>query len=213
VGVEPMLGYFAAGRIVCSDAHVAASAPIVARAIVLGVTLSLIAAQALGQEAPVPGAQPPATTTPDPSNPGDKPGFIDAFGRFVGDSAAKLNSQLKGANETLSTIGSQTTDAAKGAVSAAKDAMDTARDTASTMIGLPSTRVVTGHETCAMAPNGAPDCRAAADTACRNKGFASGRSVDTQTAQKCPPHVWLSGRPPAEGECPVETWLTRAICQ
>ena len=182
----------------------------------LSVALSLIVAQALAEEG-VPPAAPPATTAPEPPNPNYKPGFIDAFGRLIGDQASKLNSQIKGANESLGTIGSQTTDAAKdaakGAVGAAKDAVDTARDAAGSIIGLPSTHVVTGHEPCAIAANGAPDCRAAADAACRGKGFASGRSLDTQSTQKCPARVWLSLRPPAEGECPVETFVTRAVCQ
>jgi hypothetical protein len=53
----------------------------------------------------------------------------------------------------------------------------------------------------------------AADAACRGKGFGSGRSLDTQSAQNCPPGVWLSGRLPATGDCPLETFVTRAICQ
>jgi hypothetical protein len=183
--------------------------------ILLSLALSLVAARAVAEEPPT--APPPAATAPEPSNPNYKPGFIDAFGRLIGDSASRLNSQIKGANETLGTIGSQTTDvakdAAKGAVGAAKDAVDTARDAAGSIIGLPSTHVVTGHELCAAAPNGAPDCRAAADAACRGKGFASGRSLDTQSTKKCPARVWLSLRPPAEGECPVETFVTRAVCQ
>jgi hypothetical protein len=152
-------------------------------------------------------APPSAAPAPagQPAN-GYQPGFIDVFGRFIGDSAAKLNSQLKNANETLGELGDQTTDAAKGAVGTAKDA-------AGTIIGLPNARIVTGRERCAAAANGAPDCRAAADAACRSKGFASGRSLDTQSAQKCPARVWLSGRLPAEGECPLETYVTRAVCQ
>jgi hypothetical protein len=39
------------------------------------------------------------------------------------------------------------------------------------------------------------------------------RSLDTQSAQKCPARVWLSGRLPAENECPLETFVTRAVCQ
>jgi hypothetical protein len=163
--------------------------------------------------APVPAAQPPAAQppatqppAPEPPNADYQPGFIDAFGRFIGESAAKLNSQIKSTNETLGGIGSQTSDAAKGAVGTAKDA-------AGTIMGLPNARIVTGRERCAAAPNGAPDCRAAADAACRSKGFASGRSLDTQSAQKCPARVWLSGRMPAEGDCSLETFVTRAVCQ
>jgi hypothetical protein len=154
-----------------------------------------------------PAAQPPAAQ---PQNPGFRPGFIDAFGRFIDDSAAKLNSQLKSTNETLGNIGSQTSGAAKDA---AIGAVGTARDAAGTIVGLPSARMVSGRERCETAPNGAPDCRAAADAACRAKGFGAGRSLDTQSVQKCPARVWLSGHLPAEGECPHETFVTRAVCQ
>jgi hypothetical protein len=163
--------------------------------------------------AQAPAAQPPATQPPaleppaaQPPNTDYQPGFIDAFGRFIGESAAKLNSQIKSTNETLGGIGSQTSDAAKGAVGSAKEA-------AGSIMGLPNARIVTGRERCAAAQNGAPDCRAAADAACRSKGFASGRSLDTQSAQKCPARVWLSGRMPVEGDCSLETFVTRAVCQ
>jgi len=167
--------------------------------------------------APVPPVPPPATQPPaaqpsaaPPPNPNYQPGFIDVFGRFIGESAAKLNSQfnsqLKSTNETLGNLGSQTTDAAKGAVG-------TARDAAGAIMGLPNARIVAGRERCAAAANGAPDCRAAADAACRSKGFSSGKILDTQSAQKCPARVWLSGRMPAEGDCQLETFVTRAVCQ
>ena len=142
-----------------------------------------------------------------------QPGFIDAFGRFMEESAAKLNSQLKNAHDTLGGIGNQTSGAAKGAVDTAKGAADAAKGAADAIIGLPNARIVTGKEPCARSANGAPDCRAAADAACRGKGFASGKSLDTQTTQKCPARVWLSGRLPADGDCALETFVTRAVCQ
>lgn len=162
---------------------------------------------------PPPAAEPPSAQSPPappPSAPPQNPGFIDAFGRFIDDSAAKLNSQLKSTNETLGNIGSQTGGAAKDA---AIGAVGTARDAAGTIVGLPSARMVSGRERCGTAPNGAPDCRAAADAACRAKGFGAGRSLDTQSVQKCPARVWLSGHLPAPDECPHETFVTRAVCQ
>jgi hypothetical protein len=164
--------------------------------------------------APAPAAQPPSAQSPSGAQPSStqspaanyQPGFIDVFGRFIGDSTAKLNSQFKSANQTLGDIGNQTTDAAK-------DAVGNARNAAGTIIGLPNARIVTSHERCTAAPNGVPDCHAAADAACRNKGFASGKSLDTQSTRKCPPRVWLSGRFPSEGDCSLETFVTRAVCQ
>jgi hypothetical protein len=184
-----------------------------------------LAPTALAPTAQAPAAQPfttqPPTAQPptaQPPNGNYQPGFIDAFGRFIGESASKLNSQLKSTNETLGNLGSQTTSAAKDAAqgaaqAAAQAALGTAKEAAGVIIGLPSQHIVTGRERCAAAANGAPDCRSAADAACRAKGFAAGKSLDTQSAQKCPARVWLSGRLPADGDCQLETFVTRAVCQ
>ena len=48
-------------------------------------------------------------------------------------------------------------------------------------------RIVIGRERCTVAPNGAPDCRVAADTLCRANGYNTGSSVDFETAEECPP--------------------------
>jgi hypothetical protein len=190
---------------------------------------ALVVGAAFAQETPssAPGAPAPAQDAA-PNPPPNRPGFIDAFGRFIGDSAAKLNSQLKdandalgtqlrnandtlgsgfkNANEALSGVGSETGEAAKGAIGAA-------RDTAGTIIGLPGTHIVNGRERCAEAANGAPDCRAAAEAACRGKGFASGRMLDTQSERKCPVSAFLTGRLPSKEDCPAQTFVIRAICQ
>jgi len=182
----------------------------VAAAAVLALSVSATGAGAephLSVASPSGGPDQPAAPPPDPSY---QPGFIDAFGRFIGESAAKLDSQLKTTNETLGHLGSQTTDAAKDA---AKDAVGTAKEAAGALVDLPNARIVTGRERCTAAPNGAPDCRAAADTVCRVKGFTTGKGLDTQSTQNCPARVWLSGRPPQDGDCRLETYLTRAVCQ
>jgi len=172
----------------------------------VAIAAALIAFQCLAQDAkpePQAGAGgPPASESSDDF----RPGPIEALGRLMKDSAAKLNSQLNHAHEALGDIGNQTGDAAKGAADNAKNAADA-------IIGLPNTRIVASHEACAAAANGAPDCRAAADAACRGKGFGSGKVLDTQTTQKCPAWVWLSGRPPPDGACSRETFVTQAACQ
>ena len=113
--------------------------------------------------------------------------------------ANKLKSDMQGAQENLDKLG-------KGAREAAKDATGT-------VMGLPGTRVVTGRERCAVAQNGGPDCQAAAATVCRGKGFQTGKSLDTQSEQKCPARVLLEGRAPNASECPTEIFVTRAVCQ
>jgi hypothetical protein len=143
--------------------------------------------QAQPQAAPPQGApqQPPAF----------QPGFLDALGRWIGDSKSKIDEQFK-----------STTDAAKDAAGAAGQATGV-------ILGLPGTRVVLGRERCPVAPNGGADCAPAANALCRSKGFGAGRGFDISSAQKCPAWVWLSGRPPPDGICTTETFVSRAVCQ
>src|SRR5262245_52094290 len=157
----------------------------------------VMAAAAVAQEAE---PQPPTPTQPqrqtDPQQfPAFQPGFLDALGRFLGDSKSKLDDQFK-----------STTDAARGAADAAGQATGA-------ILGLPGTRVAIGRERCAVAANRAPDCAPAADALCRAMGVDVGKGVDINTAQKCPTWVWLSGRPPPDGVCVTETFVLRAMCR
>jgi type IV secretory pathway TrbL component len=110
-----------------------------------------------------------------------------------------LNSGISGARGQLDKAG----DVAKGAA-------DTA---AGAIAKLPVGRMVDGREKCTVAPNGSPDCYAAASLICKAKGYGEGKSVDTHSAQKCSARVWISGRSPKEGECATETYVIRAVCQ
>jgi hypothetical protein len=139
--------------------------------------------------------QPAAPVPPEPF----KPGFIDAFGRWLEQGAAKLKSDMQGAQENFDKLGNQ--------------ARDSAKETTGTVIGLPNARVVTGRERCAAIKGGGSDCQAAADTVCRGKGFQGGNSVDTQSEQKCPTKLLLEGRAPNDTECPTTIFVTRAMCQ
>jgi hypothetical protein len=139
-------------------------------------------------------------TSPQPKStpPANRPGFIDAFGHWIESSVSDWNAGLKGAADV------------------AKDAADAAttvtRDTAGAVVRFPGTRVIAERATCPTAPNGAPDCRAAAEAICKAHGFAEGRSIDFQTAEKCPP-IALN-RPDAEPpRCVIESYVTRALCQ
>jgi hypothetical protein len=136
---------------------------------------------------------------PADANPAFRPGFIDVFGRWLEQGASKLKSDMQGAQENIDKLGSQARDAAK--------------DATGTVIGLPNARATTGRERCTPAGNGAPDCPAAAAALCRGKGFQTGRSLDTQSEQKCPTKLLLEGRAPNNTECPTEIFVTRAMCQ
>jgi hypothetical protein len=147
----------------------------------------------------VPPSVPQAEAQPEQSAPAlppsHRPGFLDALGRWFGDSKAAFDSQFKNTQEALGTMGS------------------TARDAAGSVIAIPGTRVITGRQLCPPAANGAPDCQPGVDALCRAKGFQTGRSLEVTSGQRCPARVYIENRPPKEGECRMETYVTRAMCQ
>jgi hypothetical protein len=161
--------------------------------------------------------QKPAPANPPAPAQDYAPGILDSVGRWLKDAFSRLGSNVEGARGTLGDLGGRATEAAKRAANTAQGAADTARnaakEAADAVARLPNARVVNGRERCAVAANGAPDCRRAAEAVCRSKGFGSGTSLDIQSAQKCPARVWLSRRQPEPGECDVESFVTRAVCQ
>jgi hypothetical protein len=172
----------------------------------LAAALLLPAGAGHGQQAPTaaPDQPTPQPKIAPPVEPG-RPGFIDAVGHWIGDSVSNWNSGLKGAADVAK-------DAAGAAGDAAKGAASVATDTAGAVARIPATRVIAERATCPVAPNGAPDCRTAAETICKAHGFASGSSIDFQTAEKCPP-IALNhpdGEPP---RCVIESYVTRALCR
>lgn len=182
--------------------------------------------QAVQQQAPsqeVPQSAPQeaaALEAQQPAHPksGFRPGFIDAFSRWIGRATTSVQTGFEKATGAVSGLGGNATkavsDAAGTATGAAKAAKEAAQGALDSMSRLPNTGLVRGHERCAVAPNGGPDCVAAANTLCRTNGFSSGRIVDTQSAQDCPAQVWLRGnQPPAAGECHSATYVVRAVCQ
>jgi hypothetical protein len=180
------------------------SGSFVARA-VAGACAVFLVTSALAQDARPPAEIPSPNAGERGSNPPPapesifRPGFIDAVGHWLNEGTTKFKSDLQGAQNTFDQLADQTRDAAKDATGA--------------VMGLPNARVVPVRERCAVAQNGGPDCQTAASTACRGKGFQTGKSLDTQSEQKCPAQVLLKGRAPNDAECPTETFVTRALCQ
>lgn len=143
----------------------------------------------------------------------EEPGFFESVGRWFDRQAENFTSTFGGARSTVQEFGHEAGVAASKTVDSAKDvAKGVAVGAADAVSRLPSTRVVSGHEKCRVAPNGAPDCGAAADAVCRAKGFKSGSSVDMTTAEVCPPEVWLGGRNSGP-RCRTETFVSRALCR
>ena len=132
----------------------------------------------------------------------EEPGMFGTFGRWVDETLAGVTSGLGSARGSLD-------DAAGRAGDTAKDAADAGAKIAR----IPFTSVVGGRQRCIAGTNSAPDCQAATDSLCRERGFTTGRSVDIQSAEKCPAEIWISGRQARPGECTTETYVTRAVCQ
>jgi len=139
----------------------------------------------------------------------------------LGDLGAAIQAQQEGV-KTLDRVGRYQYDVAgdylEWGLAQAKAALekanaDVARDTATGVTKLPVTGVIGGRERCILAPNGAPDCRVAAEALCRAKGYVGGTSVDFETVEKCPPPYRVSGRNTPEGVCTMEHFVTRALCQ
>ncbi len=155
--------------------------------------------------APAPDAPPARGLFPAQPPPAEKPGFIYAFGHWWDSARGKLDELRKQSNEAATGAANATQDAVRSAAQATRGA-------ATAIVRLPGARFIEVHERCGIAPNGAPDCRTAAATACRVKGFGGGHPVDVQSSENCPPAVWMSGREPAPGECPAETVVLLAAC-
>jgi hypothetical protein len=171
---------------------------------------ALSAAPAIAQPAPPP-ADPPAVIAAPPARP-EPPGgprllptpqeTIGAIGKFIDQSISTVGSGVKGAGETIGATTYAAGDLAKGVT-----------DAAGTVARLPATNIVSGHELCPVAPNGAPDCEGASLAMCKAKGFARGQSVDITSAFKCPAQMYREGRAPNPQDCRDESFVSRAMCQ
>jgi hypothetical protein len=178
------------------------------RATPLGVPAVPSAAPAATPGAPA--APPGAAETTAPEN----PGLVGTFGTWMQQGVTTMSTgfdvMAKGAADAASTMAKGAAGVAAGAANAAKDAADVAVDG---VTKLPVSGFASGLEQCGVASNGAPDCRAAAENLCRTRGFATGTSIDYQTSEKCPPAYRLSSRERPEGICPLEHFVTRAMCR
>ena len=171
-----------------------------------------------GDNQTAPGAAATAPPSPSPPPPAaNKPGFLHELGSWWNGSIAYFSAKLNDARGKFEDLGKTSKEAAKGAATATQEAMknavDVSKDAAGVVVRLPNTRLIEMRERCDKAPNGAPDCAAAAANGCRAKGFTGGTSLDVTTAENCPAPTLLSRQKPAKGECPVETVVTRAVCQ
>jgi outer membrane murein-binding lipoprotein Lpp len=169
-------------------------------ACILLVTVAARAQDTHGQESQT---QPPATEQPANES---SPDPFGAIRRWFNNSVSKFNSDVGDAQSRVDQFNHDAGTAARSTADAAKDAADA-------VARLPNARVMSGHETCTVSANGAPNCLAAATALCKGKGFGSGKSVDMTTAEECPAQVLLRQRTASPGECKTVTFVSRALCQ
>jgi hypothetical protein len=161
------------------------------------------------------------TPTPPPAPPQNKPGLFEAIGRWFDQGTNRFQDHLRGAKQRMDNIGDDAAanskqieegaaEVAKGAAEVGKGAMDATKSAVDAVARLPSARLMRGRERCEIAPNGAPDCVAAAELLCRKHGFATGKSIDFTSAEECPVKSYIGqGR----DECTTVTFISQAMCQ
>ncbi len=191
----------------------AALAALLAAALAAGAPAIAVA----GDNQPAPPAAVPAQPSPPPPPAANKPGFLHELGSWWDSSITYFSTKLKDARGKFEDVGKMTKDVAKDAASvtqeAVKSAVEVSKDAAGVVVRLPNTRLIEMRERCDKAPNGAPDCTIAAAAGCRAKGFTGGKLLEVSSAITCPTPTELARQKPEQVECPVETFVTRAVCQ
>ena len=161
-------------------------------------------------------AAPPPQAAPAQPAPQETPGLFESIGRWLDEGASSFRDHLRGAKQRIDTFGDRAAEDRKEfdkkASEAGKTAVEITRDAVEAVAKIPTTRVTTGRERCVVAPNGAPDCIAAANALCRKHGFSSGKSMDFTSAEECPARTLLAGRQSGP-ECTTVTFISRAMCQ
>lgn len=150
-------------------------------------------------------AQPPAQPSADVPS-GSRSGLIGAIKQWID------NASVRPQGDPLEKAKQAIDDLSEKAKRASDKAIRATQESAEKLSTLPNAGTVSGRELCVAAPNGAPDCDAAASRLCQAKGFKSGKSADFVSSEKCPAQVWLSGGKD-KTSCTTETHVTRAVCQ
>jgi hypothetical protein len=150
-------------------------------------------------------AVPPAVTQPKP----EPRGVFEAIGRWFDEGTAGFRSHVAGARTSIDEFNQRAEETRK---SIGDSAVEISKNAVGAVAKLPMARVVQGRERCMTAPNGAPDCLAAAEALCRKQGFTTGKSVDFTSAESCPALTYLGGKQ-SENECTTVTFISRAMCQ
>ena len=146
-------------------------------------------------EQPLPAQGAPQQIEQAPPAPAENPGLINEIGKLF-EKSKSLLPPIKSPSETIDDLNARAKDAGESLTNIAKPSI-----------------MVKGRAACAVAANGAPDCKAGADKLCQGKGYKEGKSLDTDAAEKCSPKVFIPGRQREPGDCKTENYVTRALCQ
>jgi hypothetical protein len=136
--------------------------------------------------------QPPPAAAPSAIPQPTRSGLIDKLGDWLRDSADGVSSGLKGTQQRIE---------------------DLNKGTLETLSNIPVAGFASGRSLCPLSANGAPDCYAATEKLCKEKGYSIGRSLDTESSETCNPRIYLPGYQRKAGDCRVDTFVTRAACQ
>jgi hypothetical protein len=144
---------------------------------------------------------PPQSEPPSPAPPAreENPGLINEIGKLFEKSKSMLPA-LKSPGETIDDLNTR-----------AKEATRDAGDSLS-RLAKPSS-MVAGRTVCPVSANGAPDCNAGANKLCQTKGFAEGKSLNTDSAESCSAKVLIPGRARKPDDCRTDNYVTSALCQ
>jgi hypothetical protein len=136
-----------------------------------------------------------APQDPGPQPTPENPGLIHEMGRMFD----KIM-PAKSPSETLDDLNARTKDAVKGA----GDALSRLTKTGA---------MVSGRAICPSGANGTTDCNAGASQLCQSKGYKEGKSLNTDSAEKCSAKVLIPGRQRKPDDCRTDTYVTAALCQ
>jgi len=151
-----------------------------------GTGLAQSAPPSLGLQEQGPQAAPPPSTPPASGSPAgeDNPGLFHEMGKLF-DKLPSILPPIKSPGETMNDL---------------------------SRLARPST-MVSGRTACPASSNGGPDCKLAANQLCQSKGYKEGKSLNTDSAEKCSAKVLIPGRQRKPDDCRTDTVVTSALCQ
>ncbi|TYL94329.1 hypothetical protein FXB40_17945 [Bradyrhizobium rifense] len=127
---------------------------------------------------------PQAAPPPSTPAPSENPGLINEMGKLF-DKLPSMLPPIKSPSETMNDL---------------------------SRLARPST-MVSGRVACPVSSSGGPDCKLAADQLCQGKGYKEGKSLNTDSAEKCSAKVLIPGRQRKADDCRTDTVITSALCQ